>query len=455
MPRAAVRLVLLWLAGTDLRLTLLAVPPVLPLIHRDLSLDEKGVAALSGLPVLLFGVVAVPGSVLIARLGARRALIVALWLIGLSSALRGLGPSVPMLFAMTLLMGAGIAICQPTMPALVRQWFPQSPGRATGFWSNGLLVGELLSASFTLPLVLPLLGSWEASFLVWSLPVLVTAVLVALATPHERTDVGYAPASGIPNFRTRRLWQLGLLQASASLVYFGGNTFIPDYLHATNQPELVGPALATLNTAQVPASIVIGLVPLRILARPWVSIAVAGAIGASLLAVLVLPGVPTVAAAGVFGFCAAYILVLTFILPTSLAAPSDVARMSAGAFAISYSTAFLVTLLAGAAWDATHVASAAFLPVLLAMVLVLGLAPRLVGSAVGQGLRAVQPEQQRYQDAYAVQKQPAVGREGQAGDGHDDRQEQRHKKELQAERRQAGGQGHDGDRHARGRTASR
>src|SRR5205823_14633590 len=55
-----------------------------------------------------------------------RALICGLWLIGLSSALRGLGPSIPMLFGMTVLMGAGIAISQPTFPALVRHWFARS-----------------------------------------------------------------------------------------------------------------------------------------------------------------------------------------------------------------------------------------------------------------------------------------------------------------------------------------
>jgi len=71
----------MWLAGNDLRLTLLAVPPVLPLIHADLHLDEKGVAALSGLPVLLLGIAAVPGSLLIARIGPRRALISGLCLI--------------------------------------------------------------------------------------------------------------------------------------------------------------------------------------------------------------------------------------------------------------------------------------------------------------------------------------------------------------------------------------
>src|SRR5207247_707653 len=51
--RDAVSLGVLWLGGFDLRVTLLAVPPVVPLIHRDLGLDEKGISALVGLPVLL------------------------------------------------------------------------------------------------------------------------------------------------------------------------------------------------------------------------------------------------------------------------------------------------------------------------------------------------------------------------------------------------------------------
>lgn len=399
-------LLTLWLAGTALRLTLLAVPPVLPLIHRDLALDEKGVAALGGLPVLLFGLVAVPGSVLIARVGARRALLVGLWLIGFGSLLRGVGPSIPVLFAMTLVMGAGIAICQPTMPALVRQWFPDSVKRATGFWSNGLLAGELLSASLTLPLVLPLVGSWEASFVVWSVPVLATALLVALATPHDAVDAVLFRGASIPDWRSFRMWQLGLLQASASLVYFGGNTFIPDYLHAIDRPELVGAALTALNGGQLPASAVIGLVPMRFLARPLTSLAVAGAVLCALLVVIVLPGVPLVVAAGVFGFCAAYILVLSFALPALPAAPADVARLSAGTFAISYSTTFVVTLLAGAAWDATHIAASAFLPVLAASGIVVVLGPRLTAAAmastVGQDLGQVDAGDERQDQGDAV-----------------------------------------------------
>ena len=48
-----VRLLLLWLGGIDIRLTMLAVPPLIPLIHRDLHLDEKAVGALVSLPILI------------------------------------------------------------------------------------------------------------------------------------------------------------------------------------------------------------------------------------------------------------------------------------------------------------------------------------------------------------------------------------------------------------------
>ena len=105
-------LVLLWLAGADLRLGMLAVPPVLPLIHHDLGLSEKAVGLLSGLPILMLGLAAIPGSALIARVGARRAAIAGLVLVAATGAARGVGPSWPMLFGMTLLMGAGVAVIQ-------------------------------------------------------------------------------------------------------------------------------------------------------------------------------------------------------------------------------------------------------------------------------------------------------------------------------------------------------
>src|ERR1700676_1798029 len=111
---------LLWLAGMGLRLTILAAAPVLPLIHRDLALSETAIGTLGSLPSLLFAFAAIPGAVLIGRFGARTTLVTGLLLAALGSALRGAAPDIARLDLATVVMGAGIAIMQPSMPPLVR-----------------------------------------------------------------------------------------------------------------------------------------------------------------------------------------------------------------------------------------------------------------------------------------------------------------------------------------------
>jgi MFS transporter, CP family, cyanate transporter len=379
------RLALLWLAGADLRMTLLAVPPLLPLIHAELGLDEKGVAALSSLPVLLLGLGAVPGSLLVARIGPRRALIAGLLLVACSAVLRGVGPFIPLLFAMTLLMGVGIAISQPTILALVRQWFPSRVTRATGAWSSGLLIGELLGASLTLPVVLPLVdGSWEIALAVWAIPVVVTAALIAVATRQPIGDSAPARASGWPDWRQARVWQLGLLQSSASLVYFGANTFLPDYLHVVGQPDLVGLALTAVNSAQVPAAPLVGLLPWRLLVHRGTIVLGGVLMLAGVAGLLSQQPALIVGAGALLGFLSAYVLVVCFAIPPLLSRETDVARLSAGANTISYSVAFASNLLAGALWDATQIPASGFLPVLFGAGVVLVVGPRLIAASAAE-----------------------------------------------------------------------
>ena len=106
MPRNFIALLLLWLTGNALRLPILAIPPVLALIQTDLHLSGTEIGVLTGLPVILFAAVAVPGSLLIARVGAVPALVIGLLRAAIGSALRGVAPGVGALYATTILMGA-------------------------------------------------------------------------------------------------------------------------------------------------------------------------------------------------------------------------------------------------------------------------------------------------------------------------------------------------------------
>lgn len=378
MKPSVSRGVLLWLAGIDLRLTLLAVPPVIPLIHHDLHLNESGIAALSSLPVLVLAGSSVFGALLTTRLGARRAMVVGLWVIAIFSALRGVGPSIPMLFGATLVMGVGVALIQPAFPSLARAWFGARSALGTGIWANGLLCGEAISASLTIPFILPLVGgSWERSLFAWSAPVGFTAL--ALGTVRDADGESGAPFNGtwLPNFRDRRVWLLGIFQSAASMTYFGANTFLPDFLHATGQGGLVGASLAALNIGQLPASIAVGFIPMRILGRRATSLLVAALIAAALAGVVLYGGAVAVAAAALLGLTGAYVLTMSFALPALIAPPAEIARLAAGTFTLGYTISFVTTLLSGAAWDATHAPPVAFVPMLSAAVIVATLGPRL------------------------------------------------------------------------------
>jgi CP family cyanate transporter-like MFS transporter len=362
-PREWPRLGLLWLLGIDLRLTILAVPPVLPLIHQELHLNEKMVATLTGLPLLLFGIAAVPGSLLISRIGARRAVIVGIVTVAVASALRGVGPSVAMLFLMTAVMGAGVAIMQPALPTLVGLWFPGRIPLATALYANGLLIGEMVAASVTIPLVLPLLhGSWEASFAFWSLPVLLTVFLVLLFTPHVEPPPQRRRALWWPDWHRVHTWQLGFVLGGTGALYFGGNAFLPDYLHAIGRPELLDAVLTALNTGQLPASFLVIAFGRHLVGRktPFIVMALIGL--ASLAGLLVPSSWVIVAAAGIIGFASASCLILALALPPLLARSDDVHRMAAGMLALGYTITCLVPYAGGAIWDALQVPEAALLP---------------------------------------------------------------------------------------------
>jgi CP family cyanate transporter-like MFS transporter len=49
---------LLWLAGNGLRITILAVPPVIPLIRDEFALNATQVGVLSSIPLALLGIAA-------------------------------------------------------------------------------------------------------------------------------------------------------------------------------------------------------------------------------------------------------------------------------------------------------------------------------------------------------------------------------------------------------------
>ncbi len=378
--RAAI--LLLWLAGVALRLTVLAVPPVLVLMQADLKMSGTQIGILTGLPVVLFALAALLGSLLIARFGALPTLIAGTLLTAIGGALRAAVPDVFSLYAATIVMGAGVAVMQPSLPPLVRQWLPRRIGFGSAVFVNGLLVGEILPVALTATWLLPLFGGgWRFGLAVWSLPVVMIAAALLLFAPRAA-----APAAGSaplppprwwPDWGDGLMWRLGLVVGGANCIYFGANAFLPGHLSSAGRGDLISAALTALNLGQIPASFVLLAVAGRIERRAWPLVACGAIMLIGIAGVAFSASAWTVFHAGVIGFAAAAILVIGLALPALLYPSADVGRVAAAMFVIGYSLAVLMSVLGGATWDIMADARFAFLPLAFGALPLLLLAPTI------------------------------------------------------------------------------
>jgi len=380
-PPMPYRLLLLWCAGLYLRLTLLLAAPLGPLIAADLGLNQTGTGALTTIPVLMLALAAVAGAFVIARLGPRRTIAVCLLVIALGSVARA-GASAPWtLYLATAVMGLGIAALQPALPAMLAQWSPGRIALGTAVYMNGMLMGEVLSAGLTLPVIMPLVGNdWRLAILAWTLP----ALLVALGFHAAGPGRGSTPEAGehaaerlrrnwMPDWHDPLVWQLGLLLGASASLFFGTNAYMAAILAARDETRWLATGLLLFNTAQVVASVFMFRYAVRWIGSsgPPFWLMLASILGLALF--LLLPGLPALLAAFTVSFTTGVLLILLVSLPPRMARSDGIAALSAGMFTVGYAVSFLVPLAGGLLADRTTIAATALLPMLLTAALTLPL----------------------------------------------------------------------------------
>jgi len=381
----AIALLLLWLVGVNLRTVLLGVPPTLPTLHRSLSLSYSAAGLLTSVPVLMMAAGAVPGALIVSRLGLRRTVVAGLTLIVAGTALRGAIPAVATLFLFTLVLSLGIAITQPALPSLVRSWFPQHIARATAVYSNGLLVGEVVGATVTIPFLLNRLGlGWQGALAAWAMPVGICLLLWLLLAPLAVQREATSRDPWFPDWRSGRMWRMGILMGGTSAIYFGMNTWIPDTLQVRGGGNLIPLSLGLLNLMQLPMSLAAAVAGDAWLGRRWPYV-VAGVGCVVGLAGYVLAPVATAPLwASFLGAGSGLVFILNLGLPPLLAPARDVVRVSAFMLMIGYSCAFFGPALGGGAWDATGIWMLALFPIGIGSLVIISLGasfPRLSRSA--------------------------------------------------------------------------
>ncbi len=333
-------LALLWLAGVMLRLTILALPPVLHVVEAEFNLSGLDIGVLTAIPALFFALAAVPGALLIRRFGAVPSIVAGLLINALGAAARGFAGDVIALELATSFMCLGVAIMQPAMPTLVRGWTPARIGLATATYTCGLLCGEVLPAAFAFAPVLPLIGGgWRAALFTWSLPVLATGPIILILQPRiVRAHVARASQSW-PDWRSTTVWKVGLLLGAVNAAYFGLNGFVPGWLSRAGGSDMIRPTLLALNAAQIPASLPLLFLLERLVFRRWSYVVAGLTMLAGSIGLAAGPPALAVGCAALAGFSLAWLLTLALALPPLLVDAEDVPGTSAAIFTVSYAIA--------------------------------------------------------------------------------------------------------------------
>jgi MFS transporter, CP family, cyanate transporter len=218
-PAWAVAAVLL--IGFNLRPSLTTVALFLGDIKRDLGLPTFGISVLTMLPVVCLGLFAPAAPALARRFGLEAVLFGALIGVVVGSLVRSLG--VAPLYIGTVIVGACLCLMGVLSPALVKRDFPRHIGLMMGLYTMLVCIGPALSVLTAVPFQKALGGSWELVLIIWSLPALVGAFVIAPRLFAR--DTGVRPAS--PNvfglIRDPLAWQVtgyfGLISALAYAVF--------------------------------------------------------------------------------------------------------------------------------------------------------------------------------------------------------------------------------------------
>lgn len=340
------------------RTPITSVPPALGAVRSGLDLSPTLAGLTTTLPLLCFGIMAFATPWLVARWGTERTTLVALVVAGVGILTRS-APTVGTFYLGATLMGAGIAILNVVLPAIVRSRFPQQVPRMTSTYTVCMIFGASVASAATAPLLTAGVG-WPATLGIWAIPVILALVMWAAAARKiaAHPTGGHAAPPQAPSglahvVRLPRTWLTAVFMGMQSLCFYIPLTWIPDILHSHGASlpvsglllavymgmgipgSFFGPHMATHRRAPLVLGVFFAIYALGI---------------AALLAGPVLATVGVVVAG--FGQGAGIAIALTFIARQR--DPHDVPAVSAFAQGCGFLIAAVGPVLAGALFEATH-----------------------------------------------------------------------------------------------------
>ena len=252
--------------AANLRPALTAVGPLLPSVREELGLTATVAGSVTALPLLTFAAVSWAAPALSRRLGVELALVAALMVLAAGIVLRSSGGATP-LFAGTVVLAAGIGICNVLLPVLVRADLPDRVGVTTSWYTATQSGVSALAAGLAVPIALAVSGGWRTALGWWALVAVATA-LAWLPAAIRRRPAGGGMARGPARrvvkprvWRSALAWQIAAMMALQSIGFYSVVTWLPTvFLSRGVSPVSSGLCLLVFQLVALGASLTMPLV---------------------------------------------------------------------------------------------------------------------------------------------------------------------------------------------------
>lgn len=240
----------------NLRPSLTSVGPLIHSIRADMHISSGVAGMLTTLPLIAFAVLSPLAPKISYRWGNVRTIMFGLMVLLIGIFIRSEGLMIG-LFAGTVLIGSGVAICNVLLPSVVKHKFPTKVGLMTSVYTTAMGACATIGSGVSVPLAHGLGLGWQNAFLFWGALVIVGALLWLPQVFSEKKPA--SPQQGqfseASLWRSPLAWKLTFFMGLQSFLFYCTITWLPEILHSQEISEsTAGWMLAFVQLVGLPAT---------------------------------------------------------------------------------------------------------------------------------------------------------------------------------------------------------
>lgn len=218
----------------NLRPAITSVGPLIGTIRDDLGLSNWSAGMLTSLPLIVFAIMSPIIPKLANRYTNELVLLAGLFVLLTGIATRSLSV-VFLLFAGTILIGIGIAICNVLLPGVIKDKFPGKVGLMTSIYTTTMGIFAATASGVSVPLAEGIGLGWQNALLFWGIPTLlglfVWIYLSRNRKPEKDMPVAHIQSGNSNIWLAPLAWQVACFMGLQSFLFYVTISWLPEILH--------------------------------------------------------------------------------------------------------------------------------------------------------------------------------------------------------------------------------